>query len=112
MKVKVVSSQVKKLVKFSSIIEPEAYKRTENIIACLSEICPITNGLLEVLFILASICLSKKWLTTAEEAARKLMPMSPKKKTVTGGLKFEPMSIPLAHDTNNRAWTPGLVSSR
>jgi hypothetical protein len=40
---------------------------------------------------------------TAEEAARKLIPIKPKKNTCTGGLKSEPISIPLAQDTNKSA---------
>ena len=40
---------------------------------------------------------------TAEEAARKLIPIKPKKKTNTGGLKSDPISIPLAQETNNNA---------
>jgi hypothetical protein len=69
----------------------------------LSEISPKTSGLFDVLFIFESICLSKKWFTTADEAARKLIPISPKKKTVTGGLKLDPISIPLAQETKRRA---------
>ena len=49
---------------------------------------------------------------TADEAAKKLIPIRPKKNTNTGGLKSAPMSIPLAQETNKSACTPGLVSSR
>lgn len=49
---------------------------------------------------------------TAEDAARKLIPIKPKKNTSTGGLKSDPINIPLAHDTKSSACTPGLVSSR
>ena len=84
----------------------------EKIIACLSDIFPTTRGLSEVRFILESIFWSKKWLITAEDAAKKLIPINPKKNTCTGGVKSDPISIPLAQETNNNAWTPGFVSSR
>ena len=41
-----------------------------------------------------------------------IIPINPKKNTSIGGLKSDPMSIPLAQDTNKSACTPGLVSSR
>ena len=99
-------------MKYKSIKAPTTYKRTEKLMAALSVISPITSGLSDVRIIFESICLSKKWLITAEDAARKLIPISPKKNTSIGGLKSDPMSIPLAQDTNSSAWTPGLVSSR
>ena len=49
---------------------------------------------------------------TADDAAKKLIPINPKKNTSIGGLKSDPMSIPLAQDTNKSACTPGLVSSK
>ena len=55
MKVKVVSSQVRKFVKNKSIQEPDKERIIEKIIACLSEILPTTKGLSEVRFIFESI---------------------------------------------------------
>ena len=75
----------------------------EKIIACLSDMSPMTNGLSAVRIIFASIFLSKKWFITAEDAAKKLIPIRPKKKTSIGGLKSEPINIPLAHETNKSA---------
>ena len=50
----------------------------ENTVACLLFISPTTIGLEAVRSILASIFWSKIWLITAEDAAKKLTPKSPK----------------------------------
>lgn len=94
------------------IIIESISKAKPNIKALFGFMLPLGKGLLFVLFIRASISLSKKWFSTAEPAEAKPVPRRVQKTSHGSGKPLCAKYIPVRVVIKTRSTMPGFVRTK